>query len=173
MPTLAEPPLTAARCSLDVAITLKTFYPAPRADVFGFIVAEDVLPKILTGFGPLPAVVGTAERTGPWDQPGSSRKVILKDGSTVREAVTDHVTGSYFAYRIWDFGHPIVRALASGATGRWWFDTVEGGTQVVWTYTFTARNRLTRAPLWLLANLLWRGYMQVCLRNSGRFIEQR
>ena len=40
-----------------------------------FVTAEDVLPKVLTGYGLLPAVVRTSGNTGPWDHPQSVRTV--------------------------------------------------------------------------------------------------
>jgi hypothetical protein len=37
--------------------------------VFDFVSAEDVLPKVLTANGFLPAVVATSGNTGPWTEP--------------------------------------------------------------------------------------------------------
>src|ERR1700746_1587352 len=64
--------------------------------VFDFIVPEDVLPKVLTGYGLLPGVVRTSGNTGPWDSPGSSRTVPLADGATAREPVTAYARPRHF-----------------------------------------------------------------------------
>lgn len=154
----------------EVAVTRKAVIPGTPEEVFRFIAAEDVLPQVLTGYGPLPAVVGTSENTGPWDHPGSARRIHLADGTTVREQVTHHDGPRFFAYRVWDFGHPIVRGLASEARGEWTFAAVPGGTRVTWTYTFTARNSLAAVPLSAIAQWLWRGYMDVCLDNAIRIM---
>jgi len=53
----------------------------------------------------------------------------------------------------------------SHAGGEWWFEPAEGGTHVRWTYTFHAKNRLTKFPLALFVNTQWKGYMDVCLEN--------
>lgn len=45
-----------------VAVTRQAVIPGKPEAVFRFIAAEDVLPKVLTGYGPLPAVVGTSQR---------------------------------------------------------------------------------------------------------------
>lgn len=153
-----------------VTVTRRALIPGTPDAVFKFIAAEDVLPKLLTGYGPLPAVVGTSENTGPWNRPGSARLIHLADGSTVREQVTDHDGPRFFGYRVWDFGHPILRRLADEAHGAWTFAAVPGGTQVVWTYSFRARNRWAAVPLSGIAQVLWRGYMDVCLNNAMRMM---
>ena len=43
--------------------------------VFDYTVAENVLPKVLHGYGPFPAVVGTKILIGPWEQVGALRFV--------------------------------------------------------------------------------------------------
>ncbi len=155
----------------EVAITRTAVIPGTPAQVFAFIAAEDVLPKVLTGYGPLPAVVKTSGNTGPWDQPGSARIVHLADQTTAREQVTRYAAPEAFSYRVWDFGNPIVRSLASEARGEWTFTPVEGGTKVAWTYTFTAHNAAASLPLSGITQLLWRGYMDVCLENTKRLMK--
>ena len=154
----------------QVAVTRQAVIPGTPEAVFRFISAEDVLPKLLTGYGPLPAVVGTSDNTGPWDRPGSARRIQLADGTTVREQVTDHDGPRFFAYRVWEFGNPIVRTLANEARGEWTFAAAPGGTQVTWTYTFIAKNSLAAVPLSGIAQWLWRGYMDVCLDNAVRIM---
>lgn len=154
----------------EVAITREAIIPGSVKDVFAFITAQDVLPKVLTGYGPLPAVVKTSEVSGPWDVPGSARIVHLADGTTVREQITKFSSPREFAYRVFEFGNPIVGALATGARGEWTFSEAPGGTQVKWTYTFSAKNGLTAIPLSGITQILWRGYMDVCLENSIRIM---
>lgn len=148
-----------------VPVRRVTVIPAPVARVFALVTAEDVLPKVLTGYGPLPAVVATSERSGPWTEPGSMRVVHCADGSTAREQVTHHVAPSAFAYRVWGFSHPVLRMLAIEARGQWAFLGIDGSTRVEWTYTFVARHRAAVGPLWMFSRLLWRGYMDACLEN--------
>jgi Polyketide cyclase / dehydrase and lipid transport len=156
--------------SHEVSITRQAVLPGTPDIVFKFIAAEDVLPKVLTGYGPLPAVIKTSENTGPWTAPGSARLIHLADNTTVREQVTHFEPSSFFAYRVWEFGNPIVRSLSSGARGEWTFSAAPGGTLVTWTYTFTAKNAVTAVPLSAITQILWRGYMDVCLENSKRLL---
>jgi hypothetical protein len=155
----------------EVSITRTVLVPGSAPTVFAFIAAEDVLPKVLTGYGPLPAVVRTSGNTGPWDKVGSARVVHLADGSSVREELTHHDAPKKFAYRVWDFGNPIIGALASEARGEWTFDPTPEGTRVSWTYTFTARNAAAAIPLSAITQILWRGYMNVCLQNTVRILK--
>jgi hypothetical protein len=87
----------------QIAATLETSVSAGTQQVFNFVVAEDVLPRVLTGYGFLPGVVRTSGNTGPWDQPGSVRTVHLADGTTAREEVTDYDFARHFAYRTSDY----------------------------------------------------------------------
>lgn len=154
----------------EVSITRQAVIPGSPEEVFSFIAAEGVLPKVLTGYGPLPAVVKTSENTGPWTVVGSARLIQLADGTTVREQLTHYEPSKRFAYRVWEFGNPIVRILAMDARGEWIFSQVPGGTLVTWTYTFTAKNAAAALPLSGITQILWRGYMDVCLENSKRLM---
>ncbi|EJU15043.1 hypothetical protein LH128_00617 [Sphingomonas sp. LH128] len=149
---------------LDVAVTREVFVDAPIEKVFDFLAAEDVLPKILTGYGLVPGVASTSDISGPWDQPGSHRVVHLADGSTVNEGVTEYDRPSYFAYRVSDPSFAL-QHLMDGARGQFWFAPVKGGTNVKWTYTFRAKNSFVKLPLTLFVKTQWKGYMNVCLRN--------
>ena len=156
----------------EVTITRQAVIPGSPEAVFSFIAAEDVLPKVLTGYGPLPAVVKTSENTGPWTVVGSARLIHLADSTTVREQLTHYEPSKRFAYRVWDFGNPIIRTLATGARGEWVFSPAPGGTLVTWTYTFTAKNAAAALPLSGITQILWRGYMDVCLENSKRIMSK-
>src|SRR4051812_32510180 len=149
---------------LTVAVTQGAVVPGKIGDVFDFVAAEDVLPKILTGYGLVPAVAFTSDVSGPWDQPGSHRVVHLADGSTVDEGVTHYDRPSYFAYRVSNPSFAL-KHLMTGATGQFCFEAAEGGTRVKWPYPFHARNRLTRLPLTLFVKSQWNGYMDVCIKN--------
>lgn len=151
---------------LVVSITRTIAIPNPPAVVFSFLAAEDVLPKVLTGYGPLPAVTGTSDLTGPWSRIGSSRMVHLADGTSLREAITLYTPPKRFSYRVWDFGNRTLAALAVHGSGDFRFESRGDGTTVVWTYKFKARNAAAYLPLKAMVGLFWRGYMDRCLDNA-------
>jgi hypothetical protein len=138
--------------------------------VFDFVVAEDVLPKVLLGYGPLPPVVSTSGHTGPWDQVGSRRIVHLRGGDRTGEEITAFERPEHFAYRVGDFSHAL-KYLASHGGGEWWFDESRGSTLVRWTYSFTPRSPLLGPVLWAFVRTLWRGYMRVALDETRRQVE--
>ncbi len=155
--------------SLSVSATTRARISRPRAGLFEqFIPIE--LPRILLGYGPVPAVVSTTEQSGPWDQPGSSRTVHLADGSTAREQVTACERPGHFAYRVDEFSG-YVRYLAAEANGEWWFTEACQGTDVVWIYSFTARSRPAQLILLPVVKLLWRGFMRAGMRAFGELAE--
>lgn len=152
---------------LHVAVTREILVPGPISEVFDFVAGEDVLPKILTGYGLVPAVASTSDVSGPWDQVGSHRIVHLADGSTAEEMVTQYNRASYFAYRVSNPSFAL-KYLMTEARGQFWFAEEAGGTRVSWTYTFAAKNLLARIPLTLFVKTQWNGYMRTCLDNVVR-----
>ena len=145
-------------------MTRNIVVPGDIAAVFDFVSAEDVLPKILTGYGLVPGVVSTTDVSGPWDRPGSHRIVHLSDGSTVHEGVTHYDRPAYFAYRVSDPSFAL-KHLMRQARGEFWFERAGTRTQMTWTYSFEPKNVLSRIPLSLFVSTQWKGYMDVCLKN--------
>jgi hypothetical protein len=157
---------------LEVAVTQEQFIPDDLSEGFDFVAAQDVLPKILTGYGLVPGVASTSNVSGPWDRPGSTRTVHLLDGSTVHEGITHYDRPAYFAYRV---SEPtfLLKYLMSHAQGQFWFVETEGGTQMKWTYTFHATNWLTKIPLQLFVRTQWQGYMDVCVKNILKYFSSK
>lgn len=146
----------------------------PREALFAWFIPVE-LPRILPGWGPLPAVIATEGQTGPWDAPGSRRVVRLADGSEAEEVVTACETPRRFSYRVSGFTNPLIKALAEAAEGEWTFTERDGApaaTEVVWTYAFIPRSALTAGPLSLVVRFLWRRYMQAGLSAMKRLAER-
>ena len=134
----------------------------PAERLFDVVVAQDVLPHVLHRFGPVPAVVGTADLTGPWDTPGSSRTVQLGDGSTARETVLAWTRPGHFRYRVEDLTGVFGR-FVDHAIGEWWFRPAgEGRSSFTWRYTFHGRSALSVPVLGLVTRTVWAGYMRGC-----------
>jgi hypothetical protein len=129
--------------------------------IFDVVVAEDVLPKVLHRWGPVPGVIGTADLTGPWDTPGSERTVRLADGSTAHEQVLTWERPRRFEYRVDRLSSPVGR-LVHHALGSWEFSPTDRGSRFVWTYTFTSTRRLSAALLRPFTATAWARYMGQC-----------
>jgi polyketide cyclase/dehydrase/lipid transport protein len=131
------------------------------ARVFDVVVAEDVLPRVLHRWGPIPAVSGTRDLTGPWHTPGSERTVVLADGSTARERVIAWERPEQFEYRVDRFTNPLGR-MVDHALGTWSFSPTDSGSRFAWTYTFHARGLATAALLTVFVRTAWARYMGQC-----------
>jgi Polyketide cyclase / dehydrase and lipid transport len=129
--------------------------------LFDVVVAEDVLPRVLHRWGPIPAVTGTRDLTGPWDTPGSERTVLLQDGSTARERVLGWERPQRFEYRVDRFTSPLGR-IVDHAVGSWEFTRNERGSSFRWTYSFEARGSLQAVLLKMFVRIAWARYMRQC-----------
>jgi hypothetical protein len=135
--------------------------------LFDTVVAEDVLPRVLRRWGPVPAVTGTRDLSGPWDTPGSSRTVLLADGNTVREQVVGWERPRRFEYRVDRFTSTIAR-FVEYATGKWEFAATPGGARFTWTYTFTTRDTLSARLMVPFVHAVWGRYMAQCADLCAR-----
>jgi hypothetical protein len=143
----------------NVATTVSIRIPSAREPLFDWFIPIE-LPRILTGWGPIPAVVATSEQSGPWDTPGSRRTVHLADGSTAHERVTACERPASFGYTVHGFSGP-VRHVAVEGRGQWSFEAAgAGATEVRWTYTFQARSRVAGLLLTPVVKIAWRGFMR-------------
>jgi hypothetical protein len=129
--------------------------------LFDVVVAEDVLPHVLHRWGPIPAVAGTRDLTGPWDTPGSTRTVLLADGGSARERVLGWERGRRFEYRVDRFTSALGR-LIDHAIGTWEFAETPRGSSFRWTYRFEARGRAAALLLRPFVSLAWSRYMGQC-----------
>jgi hypothetical protein len=143
--------------------TVQVGIAAGQAEVFQHIVPID-LTSIFTGYGPLPAVTETRNQTGAWDAAGQTRTVILSDGSSANELLTQYDYPHYFSYTVNGFTG-VLRFLTSSANGEWWFEhnSASNITHVTWRYTFNMRSLLSAPILWFVTHVLWRGYMRKSL----------
>ncbi|MEP6479269.1 MAG: SRPBCC family protein [Rhodoglobus sp.] len=91
--------------------------------------------KVYPRFGPLPAVIEVRDQSGTWDTVGRTRQLMLSDGGSVIETITDAATPTFFAYELSDF-QKLFGRLVSGARAEWTFAEADGGTRIRWTYAF-------------------------------------
>jgi hypothetical protein len=135
------------------------------------IVVDIALPLIFTGFGPLPAVTGVRDQTGPWDHVGVSRKPVLSDGTTAFEQITAYSPPDFFAYEVSGFTN-ILGRFVHGAAGSWHFARTDGGeTHIEWTYAFRPK-RFRILPARLLIAPAWRLYMRRALAATIREVHR-
>jgi hypothetical protein len=148
----------------SVTTTVSIRIDRAREPLFDWFIPIE-LPRILTGWGPVPAVIGTRDQSGPWDTVGSRRTVELADGSTAHERVTLYERPSAFGYTVDGFSGTVRHAAVEGR-GRWTFDAAgPEATDVRWTYTFQARSRAAALLLTPVVKIAWRGFMARALQR--------
>lgn len=126
--------------------------------------------RFYPAFGPLPAVVQVRDQTGSWDTPGRTRTLVLSDGGSVVETITDAKSPRYFAYELSDFTK-LFGVLVAGARAEWTFERIAEGTRITWTYTF--RGLPGRAWIVkLIVSLWWARYMRRVLPPIAREVER-
>lgn len=149
-----------------ISSTVITTVAVDRTTAFLHVVPID-LTSIFTGYGLLPAVMGTQAQTGDWDAIGQTRTVHLSDRSQVKELLTQYQKPDYFAYIVSDFAG-ILGFLITSATGEWWFENCTDRldrTLIRWQYTFTPKSWLAVPILWVINRFLWLGYMRSVMSN--------
>jgi hypothetical protein len=129
--------------------------------LFDTVVAEEVLPKVLHRWGPVPGVVGTRDLIGPWTTPGSERTVVLDDHSTARERLLVWERPRRFEYVVDRFTSPLGR-LVDHASGTWEFDNRGSGSAFSWTYSFHPSRFAALVPLQVMVRTAWARYMAQC-----------
>ena len=123
-------------------------------EIVGPIDATRFYPK----FGPLPAVVDVRDQVGAWDAVGQTRTLVLSDGGSVVETITDAASPTFFAYELSDF-QKLFGRLVAGARAEWRFERVESGTSIRWSYEFFAlpgRGWIVG----LIVRMFWARYMK-------------
>ncbi|MCU1406571.1 MAG: hypothetical protein JWQ43_2874 [Glaciihabitans sp.] len=109
-------------------------------------------------FGPLPAVTEVRDQPSTWDGIGFTRTLMLSDGGSVVETITDSSRGEFFAYNLSDF-QKLLGALVTGGRAEWTFTEQPGGTRIRWTYEFHPRP----GRGWIVQGIvrfLWAPYMR-------------
>lgn len=134
--------------------------------LFDTVTAEDVLPRVLQRFGPVPGVRGTTDLTGSWTAPGTSRTILLDDGHRAVETLTGFERPNRFEYRVDSFTGIFGRSVEH-AEGVWTFDGDEHTATLTWQYRFFPRPA-TGTLLTVFVRTFWAGYMR---RAAERCVE--
>lgn len=147
-------------------------FEAPPDVVFDVVTAEDVLPKVLHRYGPVPAVTGTTVLDGPeWNRSGCRREVHLGDGSMLYEQIDEFERPMRFTYDV-SPQTGSTALLIQSARGEWTFElTNTGHTHVEWTYHFTPA-RAFFAPLVGVFAVFFHRYMRKALNRTAELVAQ-
>ncbi len=120
--------------------------------------------------GLLPAVVEVRNQAGDWDRVGQTRQLMLSDGGSVIEHITNVDRLEFFAYNLSDF-QKVFGVMVESARAEWTFTTAPNGTVIRWRYTFHPKSGY-RLPLAAIIRFLWAPYMTRVLPGIVAEIER-
>ena len=108
-------------------------YPVEVARAYATVVSAPLEQVFSRRYLALPAVREVRDQRGTWGSVGQTRTVVLADGGTMREELTEVVDGHRFGYRISDVTGPM-KALVGSLDGTWAF-TRSAPDRITWTWT--------------------------------------
>ncbi len=133
----------------------------PRVEVFEAAFAPEQMPKLLRGWGPVPAVERAELLDGGELAPGKVRRIHNSDGSSLDEEILVHDPPRAHGYRLCGQFRGIAKLLVREGRGDWTFTEIDAThTQVTWRYAFT----LTSVLAWPLGLAM----MKVAFANMQR-----
>jgi len=153
--------------STKVSIDIKT----PLEWFFYWFTSMDIS-RVMHRYWLLPGVTGTKDQTGPMHLAGSSRVLLLSDGTTTNEEIISSNPPNEVIYQILGIENSF-RYLVSKAKGELRFREVKAGiTNVEWRYSYYGLNRVSTFVLKILIPIFWRGFMRSALNRTKRIAEE-
>ncbi|MGB8224471.1 MAG: SRPBCC family protein [Polyangiales bacterium] len=145
--------MTSASTSTSIVI------PRPRDEVFAFATDSANAPRTIRPRGPFAGISKIEMYEGQSLAKGSKRRIFMTDGAVLDEVILDYDPPVRYGYG-WTGGvKPPFSLLVRSGGGNWDFTETEGGTRIVWTYTFDLTSPLAY-PLAMPILWLFKGWLQ-------------
>ena len=145
----------------DISTSASVFVPRPREEVFAVATDSTNAPRTLRPRGPFAGIREIEMHEGQTLATGAKRRIAMTDGAVLEEVILDYDPPVRHRYG-WAGGvKPPMSLLVRSGTGTWDFTEVDGGTRIVWSYTFGLTSPLAyplAAPIvWLFKGWLQQG----------------
>lgn len=138
--------------------------PAPADLVWQQVFHGQVEEIFCARYGPFPPVSGTSAGSPSWRAAGDTRTILLADGGSMLETLTEVSPPHHYRYRLEQLEGRI-NPYVSAVDGGWDFDPVPEGVRVTWRWTLHPRSH----PLALtMIGMMWRGYARLALEQVER-----
>lgn len=143
----------------SISTSASVFVPRPRAQVFAAATDSTNAPRTIRSRGPFAGIRKVEMHEGQTLSTGARRRIHMTDGTVLEEVILDYDPPLRHRYG-WAGGakFPFSLLVRSG-TGNWEFTEVDGGTRIVWSYTFGLTSPLAY-PLALPIVRLFRAWLQ-------------
>ncbi|MCW2844262.1 MAG: hypothetical protein JWN22_2178 [Nocardioides sp.] len=138
-------------------------FPVPVEHAFD-VVLRTPLPGIFSRrYGALPAIREVHDQDGEWGTVGQTRTIVLADGGTMRETLTQVQRPDRFGYVISDITGPM-KLLGRSIEGLWTFDQVGTGVRISWSWVLEPASAPAGLAMPLFARL-WQGYARQAMEE--------
>ena len=151
-----------AFCAMaSISTSASVLVPRPREEVFATATDSTNAPRTIRSRGPFAGITSVELHEGHALATGAKRRIHMTDGSVLEEVILDYDPPRRHRYG-WSGGakFPFSLLVRSG-TGNWEFTEAEGGTRIVWSYTFGLTSPLAypfALPIvWLFKSWLQQG----------------
>jgi hypothetical protein len=144
---------------MNISTFASIVIPRSREEVFAFATDSTNTPRTLRRRGPIAGISKIEMFEGQDIAEGSSRRITMTDGAVLEEVILAYDPPVKHRYR-WTGGvKPPFSFLVRSGTGNWDFMETDGGTRIVWTYTFELTSPLAY-PLALPIVWIFKGWLQ-------------
>jgi len=151
---------------MNISTSASIVIPRSREEVFAFATDSTNTARTLRPRGPIAGISKVEMFDGQPVAQGSSRRITMTDGAELEEVILAYDPPVKHRYR-WTGGvKPPFSFLVRSGTGNWDFIETDGGTRIVWTYTFELTSPLAY-PLALPIIWIFKGWLQQGLDAIG------
>jgi uncharacterized protein YndB with AHSA1/START domain len=146
----------------NISTSASVLIPRSREEVFAYATDSTNAPETVRARGPFAGITKIEMHEGQALATGSKRRVTMTDGTVLEEDILDYDPPVRHRYG-WTGGAKLpFSLLVRSGTGNWDFTEAEGGTRIVWTYTFGLTSPLAY-PLAIPIIWLFKGWLQQSL----------
>ncbi len=146
---------------MAVELAASRTYPAGVARTFDVVLPLPLPYLFEHRYAAIPPVRAVRDQEPVWGDVGQTRTVVLGDGGTILETLTEVDRPNAFGYRLTDITGPL-RPLATSIDGRFAFERAGTGVRVTWSWRIHPRGRLGTAAMPLFARM-WHPYARIAL----------
>ena len=154
---------------MQLEVVVSTEVDAAPERAFDFAAANEVFPRILRAYGPIPGIASIEMLDGARLAAGSRRRVLMTDGTEILEELLAYDRPQRHRYRWLNAPKPPFSLLVSRGEGDWIFRAAGSGTRIEWTYTFDLTSPLVALPAKLVLAIFKR-WMQRGLDEVARLL---
>ena len=136
-------------------------YPVEVDTAFDVVLSLPLKQLFKHRYGPIPAIKEAQLHGDGFDSLGASRTIVLTDGGSMREELTEVDRPRLFRYRITELTGPN-KFLVDHVDGTWSVESAGTGARVTWTWEVTPKSNAS-ARVMPVFGRAWSGYARRAL----------